>query len=264
MLGELKEHFLTAGGRDPRTRDLPFCTSYRSITLIIVVYVLLVKKIGPAFMAKRKPYNIRWLISLYNFLQVIFNGYLFITTTKYFLFHPKYSWSCMAFDHEETSEETMGLRRMGFLYFLNKVADCFDTVFFVLTKKYGHISVLHVYHHATMVWASFSYINWMLGSQFTIVGYLNTLVHMIMYFYYLLASLKLNINLSRWKKHLTQFQLLQFVYYCLKVIVPLTNNWCNLSRTWLWAVLAENVIMIVLFSNFYYKTYIVKKPKAKK
>ncbi|XP_075158039.1 very long chain fatty acid elongase 5-like [Haematobia irritans] len=260
MLSEIKEHFLTTGGNDPRTRDLPISNSYASVLAILVIYVLFVKKIGPAFMAKRKPYNIRWLISLYNLVQVIYNGYMFILGTKYFITQPKYSWSCTPIDYTDVNENVMKLRYLGYIYFLNKIADCLDTVFFVLTKKYSHMSVLHIYHHATMIWGSFIYLNILLASQFTIIGYLNTLVHTIMYFYYLLTSLKLNLNLSVWKKRLTQFQIIQFFYYSLKLVVPLTNNWCGLPRFWLWTILLETISMVVLFTNFYYRNYIVKKP----
>lgn len=38
-----------------------------------------------------------------------------------------------------------------YYYFIAKVVDLMDTLFFVLTKKNGHISFLHIYHHALMV-----------------------------------------------------------------------------------------------------------------
>ncbi|XP_005189660.2 elongation of very long chain fatty acids protein AAEL008004 [Musca domestica] len=262
LYNELKEHFLTAAGRDPRTRDLPISNSYPAILAIIVIYVILVKKIGPAFMAKRQPYNIRWLISLYNIAQVIFNAYLFIMITKHFVFHSKYNWFCMPSDYTDFSDDTMQLRKLGYLYFLNKLSDLIDTVFFVLNKKYSHISVLHLYHHATMIWGSFLYLNVWFASNITVVGYVNTLVHTVMYFYYFLTSLKMNIDLSKWKPRLTTFQLIQFFYFAIRLLIVITHNTCGLPKFWLWVIFLENVSMIVLFSNFYYKNYILKKPKS--
>ncbi|XP_073820672.1 very long chain fatty acid elongase 1-like [Musca autumnalis] len=260
LYNELIDHFKTAAGRDPRTSDLPISNSYVAVISIMVIYVLFVKKIGPAFMAKRKPYNIRWIITIYNLGQVIFNTYAFIEVTKYYLFHKKYSWSCMPNDFTDFSEDTMQLRKLGYWYFLNKIADLVDTVFFVLTKKFSHVSLLHVYHHATMIWGSFIYINVLFASSVSVIGYVNTLVHALMYFYYFLSSLKIGLDLSKWKPRLTEFQLAQFVYYAIKLGSLLINNNCELPRLWLWVIFIENILMIMLFSNFYYRNYILKKP----
>ncbi|XP_061392346.1 elongation of very long chain fatty acids protein AAEL008004-like [Musca vetustissima] len=239
LYNELKEHFQTAGGRDPRTADLPLCNSYAAVIGIIVVYVLFVKKIGPAFMAKRKPYNIRWLISLYNLAQVIFNAYVFIRVTKHFVFHSKYSWYCMPSDYTDFSEDTMQLRKYGYFYFLNKISDTIDTLFFVLTKKYSHISLLHVYHHATMIWGSFLYMNVLFASNISVIGYVNALVHAVMYFYYFLTSLKLNLDLNKWKSRLTTFQLVQFFYFAIRLFIVLTHNTCGLPNFWLWKLYCQ-------------------------
>lgn len=44
---------------------------------------------------------------------------------------------------------------LSYGYFLLKVLDLADTVFFVLRKKESHVSFLHVYHHAIMVSLSY-------------------------------------------------------------------------------------------------------------
>lgn len=36
---------------------------------------------------------------------------------------------------------------VGYCYFILKLIDFFDTVFFILRKKLAHVSFLHVYHH---------------------------------------------------------------------------------------------------------------------
>ena len=37
------------------------------------------------------------------------------------------------------------------LFYFSKIVEFFDTVFFILRKKNGQITVLHIYHHSTMV-----------------------------------------------------------------------------------------------------------------
>lgn len=37
-----------------------------------------------------------------------------------------------------------------YLYWLTKLADCFDTLFFVMRKKFNQITLLHMYHHTVV------------------------------------------------------------------------------------------------------------------
>lgn len=42
-----------------------------------------------------------------------------------------------------------------YLYFMAKVIDLMDTMFFVLCKKNDHVTFLHIYHHALMVLSTY-------------------------------------------------------------------------------------------------------------
>lgn len=42
-----------------------------------------------------------------------------------------------------------------YLYFIAKVIDLMDTIFFVLSKKTDHVTFLHIYHHALMVLSTY-------------------------------------------------------------------------------------------------------------
>lgn len=63
---------------DPRINDLPLLKSYGTLVLIMGLYILFVMKIGPEFMANRKPYNVKRLIQIYNIFQIVMNLYMFI------------------------------------------------------------------------------------------------------------------------------------------------------------------------------------------
>lgn len=101
------------------------------------------------------------------------------------------------------------------------------------------------------------------ASHFTATGVLNSFIHICMYTYYLLAASKPNINLEPWKRTLTGMQLIQFIFLAVHFGVPLLNNWCKLPTFWLMVAFLQNSFMIVLFSNFYYKTYILKDLKKR-
>ena len=40
--------------------------------------------------------------------------------------------------------------RAIWIYYLTKLVEYADTMFFIVRKKFSHVSFLHVYHHATM------------------------------------------------------------------------------------------------------------------
>lgn len=86
--------------------------------------------------------------------------------------------------------------------------NAFFQVFFVLRKKQVQITFLHVYHHMIMVvgsWLGFKFAG---GGHTVYFGLMNTAVHTVMYFYYLLAIYNPEYKKSIWwKKYITQMQL---------------------------------------------------------
>jgi GNS1/SUR4 family len=48
-------------------------------------------------------------------------------------------------------------------YYLVKIVDLLDTVFFILRKKNNQVTFLHIYHHAVMVFGCYLYLKFMSG-----------------------------------------------------------------------------------------------------
>ncbi|XP_075155789.1 very long chain fatty acid elongase AAEL008004-like isoform X1 [Haematobia irritans] len=261
MSSALLKHYYDAFTLDTRTEDAFLMSRPGTVFGILAVYLLIVRKIGPAFMANRKPYNIQPLMQFYNIMQVLMNAYMFWGGVKTYYLSSRYNLSCVPIDRNDRSPETMGLFHFSHLYFLNKIIDLLDTVFFVLRKKNNQITYLHVYHHVLMVITSYGYNRFIYGSHFSIVGIVNTLVHMLMYTYYFVAASKININIESWKRRMTKVQICQFGYIALSLAVPLMNNWCGLPYFWLVGGFLQNFHMTIMFVNFYKKTYLGKKLK---
>lgn len=78
-----------------------------------------------------------------------------------------------------------------------------------------------------------------------------------MYTYYLLTSYKM--SQPWWKKHITQLQLLQFFLILIHASQLIWAE-CDYPKWPAALLLPQNLFMIVLFGDFYYKAYI-KKPK---
>lgn len=57
-----------------------------------------------------------------------------------------------------------------YLYFLAKISELLDTVFFVLRKKERQISFLHMYHHTVMPMISWGATKYYPGGHGTFIG----------------------------------------------------------------------------------------------
>lgn len=99
--------------------------------------------------------------------------------------------------------------------------------------------------------------NWL---SIFIQGLLNSLVHCAMYSYYFISSYKPELKKSLWwKKYITQIQLIQFVLLFSYCTVSICFVDCPNPKIFLWFGVVQSVIMITMFSDFYYKAYIKKK-----
>lgn len=117
---------------------------------IIAIYLLFVLKWGPKFMENRQPYKLDLVIKCYNLFQVAFCSYITFEAYRY-TFARGYSIFCQPVDYSE-SFEAVKIAIIAHYYFITKICDLFDTVFFVLKKKNSHVSFLHVYHVSRFEW----------------------------------------------------------------------------------------------------------------
>jgi elongation of very long chain fatty acids protein 7 len=62
------------------------------------------------------------------------------------------------------------IARAVYVYFLAKLTELLDTVFFVLRKKDTQISFLHLYHHTVMPMASWGAAKYYPGGHGTFIG----------------------------------------------------------------------------------------------
>ncbi|XP_072929996.1 very long chain fatty acid elongase 7-like isoform X2 [Epargyreus clarus] len=224
---------------------------------IMFLYLMTVRRWLPDYMSKRPAYDLRRLIALYNVVQIFCCGYVVYHSLKLgWLNH--YSWICQPVDEGPHSTEFAW--KVCYAYFLIKLTDLFDTIFFVLRKKQNQVSFLHVYHHFGMVAVSWGMVKWVPGGHVTFVVLINSIIHIIMYSYYLLSTWDESYKSSLWwKKYVTQMQLVQFTLVLLHLIALAVTKDCNYPRFPAYILIPQNLFMVILFSDFYYKAYI--KPK---
>lgn len=192
---------------DVRVRDMFLLSNPFKPAAILAVYLYFVLKWGPEFMEKRKAMKLDGIIKYYNLLQVIVCSYITVTGYYHSFGQGNYSWICQPVDYSTDNRHAVALTKMAHYYFLTKIIDLLDTVFFVLKKKQSHVTFLHVYHHSGMVALSWIGMKYFAGGHSCFMGIINSFVHVIMYAYYFLTSIDNKYKQSSWKKYITQLQM---------------------------------------------------------
>lgn len=191
-------------------------------------------------MEKRKPYDLKGLLAVYNLAQVVACCYLIsgILSNEFNIIK---FWKCQSVDYN-TNNKSIEILTYSYHTFLLKLLELVETVFFVLRKKQNQVSKLHVYHHASTAilgWimvkytggksathqlnAKFQNINFthafsplslflsfhLAGGMILFSVVLNSFVHVIMYSYYFAALFgpAVQRKLENVKKSITVIQM---------------------------------------------------------
>lgn len=137
-------------------------------------------------------------------------------------------------------------------------------IFFIMRKKFSHVTFLHVYHHTGMVFGGYIAARFCPAGHGTMLGVLNCFVHCVMYGYYLFSVLDENVKKSIWwKKHITQIQLIQFLLLGLHFAAALFVQDCGYPKLFCIIMTIQNLFMMFMFGDFYRRTYLQKKTEKK-
>ena len=135
------------------------------------------------------------------------------------------------------------------MYTISKNVELLDTMFMILRQRWRQISFLHVFHHSTiLILGNYAWVYTPFPPVAVVIG-LNSIVHIFLYTYYAQAALGYAQS-TVWKKRLTQFQIAQFLFD----LIFLINGYLYFNFSIYYSLYA--FLMLLLFSNFYYRAYI--------
>lgn len=221
------------------------------ICLFVGSYLYFVLRAGPKMMETRQPYDLKPLIRLYNFGMVLFNAYLFYHASP-FLNFGLYCWGCKQAIQPMVKESIP----IVWLVLVSRFFDFFDTIFFVLRKKFSHVSFLHVFHHTVVPIGFWVGIKFAFFPVCCFIPYLNLVVHVIMYSYYGLSTFGPAVQKYLWwKKYLTRLQILQFLIALVHSLQPLYLRQCTFPTIFVYGQTLGAVLFLWLFISFYLKAY---------
>ncbi|CAH1154313.1 unnamed protein product [Phaedon cochleariae] len=238
---------------DPRTNSWFLISDPGPPLAILSMYLYFVLNWGPRLMKNRQPYELKTVLVVYNFLQVLLSTWLVVEGLD-ILNTIKFSWVCQPVDFSN-SPIALRIIRGVYIYFLAKMTELLDTVFFVLRKKDRQITFLHVYHHTAMPMISWGATKYFPGGHGAIVGLINSFVHIVMYSYYMMAAMGPRYQrFLWWKKYITTLQMAQFGLAFLHNSQLLFVD-CGYPRWSVVFTLPNAIFFYVLFSDFYQKNY---------
>lgn len=247
---------------DPRTRDYPLVMNPLFVFPLVAFYVYFVKVAGPRWMEKREPFQILNLIRFYNFAMVVLNArFLYIVLINTYLPGGRYSLWCQGITGY-MDDQLREYYKSGWWYVAVRYADFLDTVFFVLRKKFTHITHLHVIHHTIVGINAWFWVLFAPEGQPALGLAMNAFVHTVMYAYYLLATMGPTVRRYLWwKKYLTRMQIIQNVIFISHMCIPLFVD-CGFPRYLIHIANAQTFLVMCLFINFYIQSYTRRREKA--
>ncbi|KAB0795322.1 hypothetical protein PPYR_12161 [Photinus pyralis] len=249
-------HFMETKS-DPRTSEWLLVGSPGPLITILVTYLYFCISAGPRYMKDRKPYDLRNAILVYNAIQVVMSVFLVYEGLQGGWFNG-YSFTCQPVDYS-SKPQAMRMAKAVWWYYICKITELLDTVFFVLRKKSNQVSFLHLYHHSMMPVCAWIGARFLPGGHGTLLGFINSFIHIAMYSYYLLASLGPQYQKYLWwKKHLTRLQLAQFCIIFIHNFQMIFRQ-CNYPQFIVFLLGTQALFFLYLFGAFYKKTYTKKK-----
>lgn len=247
---------------DPRAKQYPFMDNPIPSFAMVIAYLAWVLVVGPIYMRDRKPMQLRNTLIIYNAGQVLLSGYMFYEHLMAGWLND-YNISCQLVDYNDNVRSRRMLN-LCYVYYISKLSEFMDTVFFVLRKKKSQITWLHLYHHSLTPLEAWVLVKFIAGGNATFPNILNNFVHVCMYFYYMMSAMGPQYQKYLWwKKYMTELQIVQFILCIAHTIRALCSD-CRFPIFVSGLLLINASIFFVLFMNFYIQAYKNKHALEKK
>jgi hypothetical protein len=236
----------------------PLSTTNEVIITCITYFLVIFG--GQHLMTSHQPFKLSLLSKIHNLLLTVGSGLLLVLFAENIL--PMVMEHGLFYAICDTRAWTQPLELLYYINYLFKYYELIDTVFLVLKKK--KLDFLHYYHHSMTLVLCFTQLQGHTSVSWTIIM-LNLLVHVIMYYYYLLTCFGLRVW---WKQYLTTLQIVQFVidlgfvYYCAYTYFTATywpwmpnHGTCAGTETAAFFGVVSLSSYLLLFVQFFFVTY---------
>jgi len=195
--------------------------------------------------------------TLYNLFQVLICSLVSLKLIPFFL-SAEHSWG-LSIKPNATVEWWV------FVYYCCKLLDFVDTFFMVLGKKASQITVLHLWHHGSIVPLFGYFLSAGLGSGFVCtLPLLNSLVHVLMYSHYMVTSIwTFTPREMWWKPWLTRAQIGHHMVLMVLMAANYLNGNPECTATVAFFSIGWGASILTLFVSFYGSKYTKPEKQSK-
>ncbi|XP_049816725.1 elongation of very long chain fatty acids protein AAEL008004-like [Schistocerca nitens] len=240
---------------DPRVSDWWMMDRPWPLLALLSCYLYFSVVWGPRYMSSRKPFDLKPVIVAYNCFQIVASFLIFISLVL-LSWRRKITLGCEVTDYSN-HPDSVKLVSVFWYGMIVRMADLTETAIFVLRKKFLQASFLHLYHHTTSLLLSWSVAKYTAGGVCVFPLMVNSLVHTVMYTYYLLSAigaLTATETVLHWKRRLTTFQMVQFVILIIHSMNMIHPD-CPVPRVLFYLHFPNLVMNFYLFYGFYQRAY---------
>jgi len=230
---------------DSLSKNFPLMNPFH-VVLIVLGYLVVVFG-GKALMSlKKEPFRPRLFQILHNaFLALVSAFMAFECINQAFSHH--YSLFQNRVDHRHGQ----AMARIVWIFYASKILEFGDTLIMVLKKSDRQISFLHVYHHTTIFSIWWAVTKWGPGGEAYFSVILNSLVHVVMYSYYLSTTIGVPLNIV--KPYITSMQMFQFTLMMIQSGYDLVMGCPGYPRPLIALLFGYMITLLALFANFFRK-----------
>uniref|UniRef100_A0A8C5WG72 Elongation of very long chain fatty acids protein n=1 Tax=Leptobrachium leishanense TaxID=445787 RepID=A0A8C5WG72_9ANUR len=133
----------------------------------------------------RQPVSFRGILVVYNISLTLLSLYMFYELVTG-LWEGGHNFFCQ--DTHSGGDADMKIIRVLWWYYFSKLIEFMDTFFFILRKNSHQITVLYVYHHASLLNIWWFIMNWVPCGHSYFGATFNSFIHVLMYSYYGLSK----------------------------------------------------------------------------
>ena len=137
-------------GTQPSTPFIDVFNIQHQIILLVMansLYLLITVLLFHWMRRRTKGFHLRWLLLLYDAINVCLAGHIAFSTLQYKLSYGGGMLICNPISNEV---DALAILPVFVLFYLQKFFEFFDTWFFVLRKSARQVSFLHLFHHASI------------------------------------------------------------------------------------------------------------------
>ncbi|XP_067136221.1 very long chain fatty acid elongase 6-like isoform X1 [Centruroides vittatus] len=233
--------------------------NYWQLSLYSVSVYMIFIFAGRAYMKSRPPFDLRRILTVWNIVLAVFSIMGTLRTMPEFLHVIREFGLTFSVCNPTFMQHTKVSGFWAWMFTLSKISELGDTVFIVLRKQ--KLIFLHWYHHITVllfVW--YTYTEYLGPARWFMV--MNYFVHSFMYSYYALRALRISVP-KFVAQAITTVQIIQMFAGCFVCFwayrTKLRGEFCQISMRSSHLAILMYVSYLVLFSRFFYNSYL--KPK---